>query len=184
MRSIMISGLALLALAAHARPSRAQEDEALKLKAKSRAMALYHAGALAPRQAAAVPDPFDKSAERKTVEPCGDCTVDVAAAFAKSHREGRFLFIWVGGCVETIRREFPGAVHLSVPSWEESGRKRLVIPTTLGDYVWDESRVKSMPQAVIGELRSLVGPRVSAPPPPATTSTSVQWAQAAPACKS
>lgn len=140
----------------------AHSPDTMKLKAKSHAMALFLAdlGKTPVAKDNAIPI-VDKAKETPVVEPCGHCTVNVDDAFAKSQREKRFICIWVGGCNSQICELLPECIHLVVPSWEGNAAKRLIVPTTLGNYSWDEKRMRSCPLCVEDEVRSLVIPVAS-----------------------
>lgn len=138
---------------------RDHSPDTMKLKAKSRAMALFLSETPAKAPAKDTVHPVkDTGLPMPVVEPCGRCTVSVDEAFAASQREKRFICVWVGGCNPQIRDLLPECIHLVVPSWEGNSTKRLVVPTTIGNYSWDEKRIRSCPLCVEDEVRQMITP--------------------------
>ncbi len=69
------------------------------------------------------------------------CVADFGEACRRQEAEGKYLFIWVGGCVAEVRDLLPEVVHYHTDSYQGSSTPRLIVPTTAGNYLFDRDSV-------------------------------------------
>ena len=87
----------------------------------------------------------------------------LTVARRQAQEEGRPLFLWVGGCHDETRWDFPEGIHLHLASYRGANDKRLVMPREDGDYFWEEKEVSQ--QAVGLFLRRPKQTRSESPTP-------------------
>lgn len=72
--------------------------------------------------------------------PTCHISITLPAAEAKAKREGRQLFLWIGGCSPDLVKAFPEAVHCPLGTFNGDSTRRLLLPSG-GQYLrWDESQ--------------------------------------------
>jgi hypothetical protein len=145
------------ALGAHAQTS----PEIAKAKAKA-ALALSHAQRMRDQKKSAHDPETAKAAlllatvQRQRIEREG-CMTDLSSAIARSEREKKPLFLWVGmTCDRSIRDAFKTSVHCHVDELNGSSEPRLVVgPDKVTNWKLMKQELKP---AVIPEIRKFLQP--------------------------